>query len=51
MNRKALILIALLFSSIGMQAFKKKTTGICYCKYLSGDKKELDPRDSPVHNK
>lgn len=47
MNRKAFIFIVLLFSSLGMQSCKKKVTGICYCKYLSGDKKEFDLRDLP----
>lgn len=35
-----LLLIAVLFGS----ACKKKTTGICYCTYFSGDKREFDLR-------
>lgn len=34
-------LVILLFSTT-MYSCKKKESGICYCHYLSGDKKEYD---------
>lgn len=33
---------ALLWSTISLFSCKKKESGICYCHYLSGDKKEYD---------
>lgn len=39
--------ILLLVSAIGLVflfSCKKKESGICYCSYLSGDKKEYDVR-------
>lgn len=32
----------LLFSTATLFSCKKKESGICYCSYLSGDKKEYD---------
>lgn len=44
MKKNALLLV-LVFLMIGfLYACKKKTSGICYCHYLSGDKKEYDLR-------
>ncbi len=40
--------IVLMVSAIGLAlvffSCKKKESGICYCSYLSGDKKEYDVR-------
>lgn len=46
MKRKSLI-VAMLFVGIALFSCKKKESGICYCKYFSGDKKEFDLRDLP----
>ncbi|MBC9811851.1 hypothetical protein H9Y05_05110 [Crocinitomicaceae bacterium CZZ-1] len=48
MKRKPFLTIAVvLCATILMCACKKKETGICYCKYLSGDKKQFDLRHLP----
>jgi hypothetical protein len=39
-------LVILLFSSI-VYSCKKKESGVCYCKYLSGDKKEYNLTSLP----
>lgn len=41
------ITVALLFTFAAVFSCKKKETGICYCKYFSGDKKEFDLRHLP----
>jgi hypothetical protein len=42
---KKLMIPLLTFAFLGgMISCKKKESGICYCKYLSGDKKEYDLR-------
>lgn len=46
MKRKSLI-VAMLFVGMALFSCKKKESGICYCKYFSGDKKEFDLRDLP----
>lgn len=38
---------ALLLSTITFFSCKKKESGICYCKYFSGDKREYDLRSLP----
>ncbi len=37
-------LIAIVVVSIAATSCKKKESGICYCKYVNGDKKEFDMR-------
>ncbi|HUH73783.1 MAG TPA: hypothetical protein VLZ75_05190 [Chitinophagales bacterium] len=47
---KNLPILAFLILVLSIGSCKKdsdKTSGICYCKYLSGDKKEFDLRDLP----
>jgi len=39
------IAIALLALIISATACKKKEVGVCYCKYLSGDKREFNLTD------
>lgn len=46
MKRKTVV-ISVLFVGMALFSCKKKESGICYCKYLSGDKKEFDFRDLP----
>ena len=36
------LLLALLIFSTSIYSCKKKKSGICYCHYFSGDKKEFD---------
>jgi len=36
------VLFMILFAGIAATGCKKKKSGICYCKYLSGDKKEFN---------
>lgn len=48
MKRKPFLTIAIAcFIAALSFACKKKETGICYCKYLSGDKKQFDLRHLP----
>ena len=42
MKKAILGITAITFFTIGFASCKKKEPGICYCKYLSGDKKEYD---------
>lgn len=46
MKRKSLI-VAVLFVGMALFSCKKKETGICYCTYFSGDKKDFDLRHLP----
>lgn len=39
---KRLMTIVLIVATISATGCKKKKSGVCYCKYLSGDKKEYD---------
>lgn len=40
---KQLLIIMILCTSVAvLPGCKKKKSGVCYCKYLSGDKKEYD---------
>lgn len=39
--RKLVVLVLFAVAS-GTVACKKKEAGVCYCKYVSGDKKEFD---------
>lgn len=41
---KSRLLLILIAAVTLLPACKKKKEGICYCKYLSGDKKEFDLR-------
>lgn len=47
MKRIPFILIALFFAVLTLFSCKKKKSGVCYCKYFSGDKKEFDFSDLP----
>ncbi len=42
---KTRLLLILIAAVTLLPACKKKKEGICYCKYLSGDKTEYDLRD------
>jgi hypothetical protein len=47
---KNLSILVFLFSFLFIGACKKdsdKKSGVCYCKYYSGDKKEFDLSDLP----
>ncbi len=46
MKRKSLI-VSVLFVGMALFSCKKKETGICYCTYFSGDKKDFDLRHLP----
>lgn len=35
-------LLLLIATAISVTSCSKKKSGVCYCKYLSGDKKEYD---------
>lgn len=39
---KQLLLMILVAAAVSVTGCKKKKSGVCYCKYLSGDKKEYD---------
>lgn len=42
---KGLIIILIFFATVPVIiGCSKKETGVCYCKYVSGDKKEFDLR-------
>lgn len=45
MKQFVLKLSALLFIMASAIACKKKESGVCYCSYFSGDKKEFDLSD------
>lgn len=40
--KQLFLLVAILIGCIVITSCKKKQTGVCYCKYLSGDKKEYN---------
>lgn len=40
--RQLLFSVALCISFAALTGCSKKKSGVCYCKYLSGDKKEFD---------
>ncbi len=45
---KTLMIIAIAACSVlSATSCKKKKTGVCYCSYLSGDKKEYNLQDLP----
>lgn len=42
--KQLIIGAGILISVTGLFSCKKKESGVCYCHYLSGDKKEYDLR-------
>lgn len=47
MKRAPFMITTLIVAVILLMTCKKKETGICYCSYFSGDKKEFDLRHLP----
>ena len=47
MKRIMFLCLAIILFSITLYSCKKKESGVCYCHYLSGDKKEYNLTSLP----